>query len=467
TYHSDTGAPAPAHFIKSHRSLPSTVEVDSWRDCGVSQCRDLANDRAADESVDLSCGITCRVARRAEVLIRSKPECVMHPTPSPSNSSTSGLSTLREDQVERDFCRDFTCCGLVLTDLHDLMRHCSDAHWSVMSPLVTASVAGVDPVAEGLDMETDALITASLKQPALDAGLIADAGEVDAVEEDVLETLMNVEADEVGESVGVSASFAMEDAQPILDPGMMLDDSDSFLFSNLGLSPELGFLTAEDPVLAGDLDVATPTADLASTSPPKTVSLADIYRESVTTASTTVYPTTASPYSSTAWSSDSDLDSDFDADLDGATFDITSPTLQAEARLAFEAMDIRGGLDVEGSGRPRAFSFGSNTGDQYRGGLGKKGARPASQVTGMQTRRRSSIALRSTSAPVMEERLPILKGAELLKYPTSANPSKDRLERRAMAAAARMARATKRMRVESGPAAGSDFGDYDLAEEQH
>ncbi|KAJ1673994.1 Transcriptional regulator of ribosomal biogenesis proteins, partial [Spiromyces aspiralis] len=30
--------------------------------------------------------------------------------------------------IESSFCRDFTCCGLLLNDLHDLLQHYEECH---------------------------------------------------------------------------------------------------------------------------------------------------------------------------------------------------------------------------------------------------------------------------------------------------------------------------------------------------
>ncbi|KAK9761564.1 Transcriptional regulator of ribosomal biogenesis proteins, partial [Basidiobolus ranarum] len=42
-------------------------------------------------------------------------------------------STIEEDflqprDLEGSFCRDFSCCGLVLEDLHDLLQHFEECH---------------------------------------------------------------------------------------------------------------------------------------------------------------------------------------------------------------------------------------------------------------------------------------------------------------------------------------------------
>ncbi|KAI8338687.1 hypothetical protein BC941DRAFT_423588 [Chlamydoabsidia padenii] len=37
-------------------------------------------------------------------------------------------TTLESRQLEADYCRDFSCCGLVLNDLHDLLQHYEESH---------------------------------------------------------------------------------------------------------------------------------------------------------------------------------------------------------------------------------------------------------------------------------------------------------------------------------------------------
>jgi hypothetical protein len=37
-------------------------------------------------------------------------------------------TTLESRKLEADYCRDFSCCGLVLNDLHDLLQHYEESH---------------------------------------------------------------------------------------------------------------------------------------------------------------------------------------------------------------------------------------------------------------------------------------------------------------------------------------------------
>ncbi|ORZ16924.1 hypothetical protein BCR42DRAFT_490875 [Absidia repens] len=59
-------------------------------------------------------------------------------------------TTLESRQLEANYCRDFSCCGLVLNDLHDLLQHYEECHvqceedqdddtWSCTPPLSPTS----------------------------------------------------------------------------------------------------------------------------------------------------------------------------------------------------------------------------------------------------------------------------------------------------------------------------------------
>lgn len=39
-----------------------------------------------------------------------------------------GLDSFHSQDLETDFCRNFSCCGLVLRDLHDLLQHYEECH---------------------------------------------------------------------------------------------------------------------------------------------------------------------------------------------------------------------------------------------------------------------------------------------------------------------------------------------------
>ncbi|KAJ3101725.1 Transcriptional regulator of ribosomal biogenesis proteins [Phlyctochytrium bullatum] len=64
--------------------------------------------------------------------------------------------SLREHQLEKDFCRDFSCCGLVLNDLHELVRHCEECHGG-LAPMMGAAVKEEDEMEEEVVDEGDAM----------------------------------------------------------------------------------------------------------------------------------------------------------------------------------------------------------------------------------------------------------------------------------------------------------------------
>ncbi|KAI8615938.1 hypothetical protein BC830DRAFT_1120216 [Chytriomyces sp. MP71] len=63
----------------------------------------------------------------------------------------AGAGGAHELQLERDFCKDFWCCGLVLTDLHALNAHIQAAHPELRSVGLDADEAGAAAMAVGLD----------------------------------------------------------------------------------------------------------------------------------------------------------------------------------------------------------------------------------------------------------------------------------------------------------------------------
>ncbi|KAI8340606.1 hypothetical protein BC941DRAFT_500200 [Chlamydoabsidia padenii] len=44
------------------------------------------------------------------------------------NPQTNIDTTLESRRLEADYCKDFSCCGLVLNDLHDLLQHYEECH---------------------------------------------------------------------------------------------------------------------------------------------------------------------------------------------------------------------------------------------------------------------------------------------------------------------------------------------------
>ncbi|KAI8099797.1 uncharacterized protein BX664DRAFT_28001 [Halteromyces radiatus] len=78
-------------------------------------------------------------------------------------------NTLESRQLEADYCRDFSCCGLVLNDLHDLLQHYEECHvqceeeeidqdddtWSCTPPLSpTLDISSSTPSSSGSPVAT-------------------------------------------------------------------------------------------------------------------------------------------------------------------------------------------------------------------------------------------------------------------------------------------------------------------------
>jgi len=62
-------------------------------------------------------------------------------------------------QLEQDFCRDFTCCGLTLPDLHELVGHFEEAHVRVIPESQKDTIS--PPTWGGLDSPSEASSGAS------------------------------------------------------------------------------------------------------------------------------------------------------------------------------------------------------------------------------------------------------------------------------------------------------------------
>lgn len=87
---------------------------------------------------------------------------------SASQSRSTGASMgeyLHPNMREKEFCRDFTCCGMNLGDLHALVEHFEDVHVQVLpseypfpvsGPGISNSIAstsGLAPAAAGIDLD--------------------------------------------------------------------------------------------------------------------------------------------------------------------------------------------------------------------------------------------------------------------------------------------------------------------------
>ncbi|KAJ1546695.1 hypothetical protein HK405_006919, partial [Cladochytrium tenue] len=84
----------------------------------------------------------------------------------------AGPTARREMQIEREFCRDFLCCGAIHRDLHDLLRHIEEKHYAGHPPaadvsseeaataIADAATAAAIEVADTADAATSAAIAA-------------------------------------------------------------------------------------------------------------------------------------------------------------------------------------------------------------------------------------------------------------------------------------------------------------------
>lgn len=107
----------------------------------------------------LSSSMTGSVESESSRLMRA-----LSASQSRSNGGSFG-EYLHPAMREKEFCRDFTCCGLNLGDLHALVEHFEDVHVQVVPseypfpvsgqnmPTVVASTSGLAPAAAGIDLD--------------------------------------------------------------------------------------------------------------------------------------------------------------------------------------------------------------------------------------------------------------------------------------------------------------------------
>lgn len=60
---------------------------------------------------------------------------MFHNAPPPPVSMSPVHSSSYLPNLEADFCKDYSCCGLILPTLHDLLRHYEEAHISPSPPI--------------------------------------------------------------------------------------------------------------------------------------------------------------------------------------------------------------------------------------------------------------------------------------------------------------------------------------------
>lgn len=60
---------------------------------------------------------------------------MFHNAPPPPVSVSPVHSSSYLPNLEADFCKDYSCCGLLLPTLHDLLRHYEEAHISPSPPI--------------------------------------------------------------------------------------------------------------------------------------------------------------------------------------------------------------------------------------------------------------------------------------------------------------------------------------------
>lgn len=68
-----------------------------------------------------------------------KDEVLMNNMPAPNPANTQSMSPIHSSSylpnLEADFCKDYSCCGMLLPTLHDLLRHYEEAHISPSPPI--------------------------------------------------------------------------------------------------------------------------------------------------------------------------------------------------------------------------------------------------------------------------------------------------------------------------------------------
>ncbi|KAJ3099274.1 Transcriptional regulator of ribosomal biogenesis proteins [Phlyctochytrium planicorne] len=231
---------------------------------------------------------------------------------SSSLSSMMATSCPREQQIERDFCRDFSCCGLVLNDLHELMRHCEEVHGadvgggSGVDALMLGMPSGASPptslLMQALEEEDAADLEDSMDTTAAVGEVGVDEMEAAAAEEEAKNHISpsDVVASPASDNNVIEGfSFEMDGEEGDYEAASFaMDDASSMtmlaLFPHLRSSPP-PIDSAIDPVLTtastNDLNRPATLPRIGSTdrflppSPPLTVSLADIYCETLSVSS--------------------------------------------------------------------------------------------------------------------------------------------------------------------------------------
>ncbi|KAI9321182.1 hypothetical protein DFJ73DRAFT_769179 [Zopfochytrium polystomum] len=341
-----------------------------------------------------------------------------HPVESPAlRTERSNCPNIDESQADRDFCRDFVCCGLALAELQDLLQHIQDAHYCKTGvPRPTEDVSSEDAAVAVADAastaaaEVAAIVMdslASLSTPSASAALdtsnksflnsiieaAGESGKEEPVAPAVQPKRMPMAPSSSEQEARAESSYDAEyEIRDILPSGAHLDEFSAvgappmdLDMATLSLSKDLSF--AESAEFSGiPMDLIEALDLQRFMNPPVTaVSLADIYRDkSIAPAS----PADSNSCSPAAWSGDSVSDSN-DLELGserhlGSVLASTVASASLKSRRVRPASIIQGGSLVDSSSRPaKKARTGSNStpaeNEESRSPLRK--AKPPRQVT--------------------------------------------------------------------------------------